>query len=81
MATSPMFDLNTNPGHWDDQHEHSPLLLTEPVTPFDNGYNDMDRLLQLFPSPSLDQGLDVTLSSVIINNNNDDWNWLNEGNF
>jgi hypothetical protein len=72
-----VFDLNTPSGHWD---EHSSLLLTEHVTtPFGSGYNDMDRLLELIPSPSLDQGVDITLSSVI--NNSDDWTWLNEGNF
>lgn len=81
VAASPVFDINntsttSSVGHWD---EHS-LLLTNPVTtPLDDGYGEMDRLLELLPSPTLDQGLDIGLSSVI--NNTDDWNWLNEGNF
>jgi len=81
-APSPVFDLTAS-GHWD---EHSTLLLTDPITtPLDHGYNEMDRLLELLPSPvGLDQGLDIGLGSIMnsnSNNNNDDWSWLNEGNF
>jgi len=56
----------TSTPRWDGS-----LLLS---TPLDQGYNEMDRLLSILPSPNHDAGLTSILSS-----NNEDWAWLNDG--
>jgi hypothetical protein len=94
MGTTTMYDFG-NGTAFDGQWTKSDVLLTDPtLTSLSNlptlpslgeGYNEMERLLGLLPSPGGEHGLNLTLdpslTTLPTSTNHDDWSWLNEGGF
>jgi len=65
-----------------DQWTECPVLLsdsTDNSAALQDGYSEMDRLLNLLPSTGQDHGLHIDLGSAI--SHPDDWSWLNESAF
>jgi len=68
----------------DDQWTECPVLLSDStvdhsVAGLDNGYSEMDRLLNLLPPAGQDHSLHVDIGSAI--SHTEDWSWLNESAF
>lgn len=67
----------------DDQWTECPVLLSDSTidrpAALDNGYSEMDRLLDLLPPAGQDHGLHVDIGSAI--SHTEDWSWLNESAF
>jgi len=67
----------------DDQWTDCPVLLNDSTVDhsaaLDNGYSEMDRLLNLLPPAGQDLGLHVDIGSAI--SHTEDWSWLNESAF